>query len=109
MSGALAHVNNASWSSEVIGSPVPVLVDFWAEWCAPCRALAPTLEALQQELGAKIKIVKVNVDENNELATQFGVRSIPTLLLFRGGKVESQLVGNMPKATLKSKLEPYLG
>jgi thioredoxin 1 len=95
--------------TEVNGATLPVLVDFWAEWCSPCRALAPTLEALQKEFSGKLKIVKVNVDQNPELATQFNVRTIPTLLLFKGGKIEQQLVGNMPQSTLKAKIEPYLG
>ncbi len=108
MSGSVGHVNAGSWQSEVAASATPVLVDFWAEWCGPCRAIAPILDELSGELAGKLKIVKVNVDESPDLAQQFGVRSIPTLLLFKGGTVATQLVGSMPKSALKAKVEPFL-
>jgi thioredoxin 1 len=107
MSEAIPHVNAASWST-VTGSPIPVLVDFWAEWCAPCRAIAPALEEIAKELDGKLKIVKVNVDEAPDLAGQWGVRSIPTLLVFKGGKVVDQAVGALSKAALKSRLEQFV-
>ncbi len=90
-------VTDGSFESEVLKSEVPVLVDFWAEWCGPCRALAPKLEELAGELSGKVKIVKVNVDENQSTPAKFGVRGIPALLLFKGGKEVGQLVGNHPK------------
>lgn len=109
MAGNVGHVNASTWQSEVTGSAVPVLVDFWAEWCGPCRAIAPALEELSTELAGKLKIVKVNVDESPDLAGQYGIRSIPTLLVIKGGVVASQMVGAMSKAQLKAKLEPVLG
>jgi thioredoxin 1 len=108
MAGTIAHVENKTFQLEVLKSTVPVLVDFWAEWCAPCRALAPTLEELNKELGGKVKFVKVNVDQSPDLAQQFNIRSIPTLLVFKDGAVVSQSVGNIGKADLKARLETHL-
>lgn len=105
----IIHVNDANWQSEVLGSKLPVLVDFWAEWCGPCRAIAPMLELLATELAGKLKIAKVNVDESPDLAGQFGIRSIPTLLVIKGGVVQQQMVGALSKTDLKAKLDAYLG
>ncbi len=102
-------VGKSNWQSEVMESDIPVLVDFWAEWCGPCKAIAPILDQLADEFSGKLKIIKVNVDEDPELAGNFGVRSIPTLLLFQNGTVEEQMVGAMSKAALTEKLEPHLG
>jgi thioredoxin 1 len=93
---------------EVLDSSIPVLVDFWAEWCGPCKAIAPVLEELAQDVAGKLKVVKVNVDEAGELAGQYQIRSIPTLLVFQGGIVQQQMVGAMNKATLKTKLSAYI-
>ena len=87
---------------------MPVLVDFWAEWCGPCKAIAPVIDELANELAGKMKFAKVNVDENQQLAGEFGIRSIPTLLVMKAGVVQEQMVGAMNKSTLKSKIEPYL-
>ncbi len=107
--GNTIHIQENNWQTEVISSPIPVLVDFWAEWCGPCKAIAPVLEELSVELAGKMKIAKVNVDELPDLAGQFGIRSIPTLLIMKQGRVEGQMVGAMSKAALKEKLEPLLG
>jgi thioredoxin 1 len=96
----LKSVTNDTFEQEVIQSNTPVLVDFWAEWCGPCRALGPVLEEVALESGDKAKIVKVNVDESPELASRFGIRGIPTMILFKGGEVKSTLMGNQPKAEI---------
>lgn len=93
-------VTDASFDADVVGSDVPVLVDFWAEWCGPCRMIAPSLEEMAKELGDKVKIVKVNIDENPETPSKLGVRGIPTLMVFKGGEMVSQKVGAMPKSAL---------
>ncbi len=90
-------VTDSSFETDVLNANTPVLVDFWAEWCGPCRALGPKLEEVAQELGQKVKIVKLNVDENPGTPGKYGVRGIPAMLLFKGGKEVGQLVGNHPK------------
>ena len=85
---------------EVLKADVPVLVDFWAEWCGPCKALAPTVAELAEEYKDKVKVGKVNVDSNGNLATNYGVRSIPTLLIFQNGTILNQIVGNVPKESI---------
>ena len=96
----IINVGDADFQNQVISSEQPVLVDFWATWCGPCRALAPILEDLSNEYVGKVTIAKVDVDSNQSTAAQFGVRSIPTLLLFKDGQVIGQLVGNVPKQRL---------
>ena len=108
MGGSIGQVSAQNWQAEVASSNVPVLVDFWAEWCGPCKAIAPVLDELSAELAGKLKIVKVNVDESPDLAQQFGIRSIPTLLVFKAGTIAGQMVGAMPKAALKAKLESLM-
>ena len=93
-------VGEANFHAEVIASAVPVLVDFWATWCGPCKAIAPELEALAAETEGKLKVVKVDVDANNDLAAQYGIRSIPTLLLFKGGALVDSPIGLADKNAL---------
>ena len=95
-------VSDDSFESEVLQSPAPVLVDFWAPWCAPCRAIAPVVEELARDYAGKLKVVKMNVDDNPRTPSQYGVRGIPTLLLIHGGQVKEQLIGAQPKAKLVS-------
>lgn len=104
----IVMINESNWQSEVLESSTPVLVDFWAEWCGPCRAIAPVLDELADELADQLKIAKVNVDERPELANEFGVRSIPTLLVIKSGAVAEQIVGALSKSALKAKVEPHL-
>jgi thioredoxin 1 len=102
------HIKNGNWKTDVIDSTLPVLVDFWAEWCGPCKMLSPVLDELSTEMADKVRIAKVNVDENRDLATQFSIRSIPCLLVFKDGQVKGQMVGAMSKVQLKDKLSAYL-
>ena len=102
-------VSSENWQNDVLSSKLPVLVDFWAEWCGPCRAIAPILDQLADELDGKLKIAKVNVDNNQEIAGQYHVQSIPTLLVIKKGEVAEQMVGAMTKPALSSKLKEHLG
>jgi thioredoxin 1 len=104
-SDAVAAVTDATFQSEVLESQVPTLVDFWAPWCGPCRMLAPTVEALAREYAGKVKVVKVNVDENPRTAQAYRIMSIPTLLLFRNGTVVEQVLGNVPKPRIEAVLQ----
>lgn len=97
MAANTTAVTDSSFEAEVLNSQIPVLVDFWAEWCGPCKALGPKLEELAAEFTGKVKIVKVNVDENQQTPGKYGIRGIPALLLFKGGAEAGQLVGNHPK------------
>lgn len=95
-----AAVTDSSFAADVLSSSTPVLVDFWAEWCGPCRAIAPALEEISTEMEGKIKVVKLNIDENPDAAVKYGVRSIPTLLMFQNGEVTAAKVGAVPKAKI---------
>lgn len=97
----IVHVTDASFDSDVLQSKEPVLVDFWAEWCGPCKMIAPVLEELAGEYGDKLKICKVDVDANTETPAKFGIRGIPTLIIFKGGNAEAQKVGALSKAQLR--------
>ena len=98
-----------AWEIDVIGSPVPVFVDFWAEWCGPCRMVGPVVEELSVDFDGKVKFVKVNVDEANELASKYNVFSIPTLMIFNNGEVVAQQVGAAAKDTYKNMIDKALG
>ncbi len=108
MGSATVPVTDASFEQEVLKSEVPVLVDFWAEWCGPCRALAPKLEELASELGGKVKVAKVNIDENPQAPAKFGVRGIPTMILFKAGSEVDQIVGNHPKENIEAMVKKHL-
>ncbi|MAE73788.1 MAG: thioredoxin [Bdellovibrionaceae bacterium] len=105
---ATSAITDGSFEQDVLKSDIPVLVDFWAEWCGPCRALGPKLEELSEELGTKVKVVKMNVDENNATPSKYGVRGIPTMILFKGGQEVEQLVGNQPKEAISDAINKHL-
>ena len=96
-SNAVAHVTTKTWDAEVLKSDLPVFVDFWAEWCGPCRMVGPAVEQIGKLMTGKVKVAKVNVDENQEIAMKYGIQSIPSLILFEGGKEVSRTIGAMPK------------
>lgn len=101
MPGNVLEISDGNFEKEVLKASTPVLVDFWAVWCGPCKALAPTVEQLATDYNGKIKFCKVNVDDSPEVAARFGIRSIPTLILFQDGQPKGQLVGNVPKNSIE--------
>ena len=105
---AAEQVTDSTFEQEVLKSEVPVLVDFWAPWCGPCRMVAPVVEEIAEQYEGQIKVVKVNTDENPHIASQYGIRSIPTLMIFKGGDKVDMVVGAVPKTTLANTLEKYL-
>ena len=105
---SLVHVNDKNFSSEVLNSDLPVLVEFWATWCGPCRSISPIVEALATEFSGRVKVTKLNVDESPATPSQYGVRGIPTLILFKSGKILDQIIGSVPKTRLKALIEKAL-
>jgi len=105
---SLVHVNDKNFASEVLNSDLPVLVEFWATWCGPCRSISPIVEELAKEFSGRVKVTKLNVDESHTTPSQYGVRGIPTLILFKGGKILDQIVGTVPRTRLKALIEKAL-
>ena len=108
MSEHIKHVSDASFDADVLQSPLPTLVDFWAEWCGPCKMIAPVLEEAAKTYAGRVTVAKVDVDANPAMATKFGIRGIPTLLLFKGGQVAAQKVGALSKAQLTAFIDSNL-
>jgi thioredoxin 1 len=102
------HSESGNWEQEVLNSEIPVLVDFWGDWCGPCKSLAPVLDQLAEELDGRMKVAKAEVTKNKDLASQFGVRSIPALFVLVNGEIKESLVGAMQKEDLVDKLAPFL-
>ncbi|MFH1050832.1 MAG: thioredoxin [bacterium] len=102
------HITESTYQSEVLESNIPVVIDFWATWCGPCKMIAPSIEEMASEFEGKAKICKVDVDNNQSIAVQLGIRSIPTVMIFKGGKVVDTIVGAVPKAQIISRLNEYL-
>lgn len=103
------EINDLNFDNEVLKANTPVLVDFWAEWCGPCKAIGPTIEILATEYAGKVKIGKLNVDQNRTIPVKYSIKSIPTLIVFKGGQVYDQLIGSVPKDHIKSLLDRALG
>jgi thioredoxin 1 len=108
MSGKVGEVGDQDFDAEVLNSKVPVLVDFWAAWCAPCRMLAPVVEAIAEQYEGKAKVLKLNVDENMVTAGKYNIRGIPTLLLFKDGAIKEQIVGNTAKSAISKMIDNHL-
>ena len=100
--------SDQNFEQDVLNSPQPVLVDFWATWCAPCRMMSPTVDAIAAEYAGRAKVGKLNVDENLTVASRYGIRSIPTLLLFKAGQIQEQVVGTQPKEAINRLIDKYL-
>jgi thioredoxin 1 len=107
-SDLIKHISDATFDSQVVQSEQPVLVDYWAEWCGPCKMIAPILDEVAKEYDGRLQIAKMNVDENREVPAKFGIRGIPTLMLFKGGAVEATKVGAMSKSQLTAFIDSHL-
>ncbi|WP_346285929.1 thioredoxin TrxA [Zoogloea sp.] len=108
MSEHIHYVTDANFESEVLQSASPVLVDYWAEWCGPCKMIAPILDEVAKEYGGKLKVAKLNIDENQETPAKYGIRGIPTLMLFKGGNIEATKVGALSKSQLAAFIDSHL-
>ncbi|MFZ5534516.1 MAG: thioredoxin TrxA [Pseudomonadota bacterium] len=108
MSGAITHVTDENFEREVLQSPLPVLVDYWAEWCGPCKMIAPILDEMSEHYAGRLRIAKLNIDENPQTPPKYGIRGIPTLMLFKGGNVEATKVGALSKSQLTTFLDSQL-
>ncbi len=102
------EVTDSTFTTEVLNSPIPVVVDFWAVWCGPCKMIAPIVEEIAGEYAGKVKVVKLDVDKNPDTSMKFAIRSIPTVMVFKGGKVVEQVIGAVPKRNLVDKIVPHL-
>ena len=105
----IAHIGDDSFEQEVLSASMPVLVDFWAPWCGPCKSIAPVLEEIAQEYDGKLKVVKINVDDNPSTPSRYGVRGIPNLMIFKGGDLAGQIVGAAPKNKLVNEIDKAIG
>jgi thioredoxin 1 len=108
LSEEISHVTDGTFEEEVINSQIPVLVDFWAVWCMPCQMVVPALEEIAKNLGGKLKVVKMNVDDNREVPAKYGIMSIPSLLLFKGGELKETIIGSVPKKQIVETVSKYL-
>ncbi len=108
MSEHIHHVTDSSFKAEVLESPIPVLVDYWAEWCGPCKMIAPILDEVGKEYAGKLKVAKLNIDDNPKTPGEYGIRGIPTLILFKGGNVEATKVGALSKSQLTAFIDSNL-
>ena len=104
----IKHITDQSFSTDVLTADKPVLVDYWAEWCGPCKMIAPILDEVAREYAGKLKVAKLNIDDNQKTPGEYGIRGIPTLMLFKGGKVVERIVGAQPKESILAKVMPHL-
>ena len=107
-SDLIKHISDSTFEADVLKSATPVLVDYWAEWCGPCKMIAPSLDELATEYAGKLKVTKINIDENVETPRKYGIKGIPTLQIFKGGSMEAQKVGAVPKSQLKAFIDSVL-